>query len=397
MKSIRVFTLFLALVFIHQNSQGQCSNDPRTNRYNNMKTNVQACSQCATLALYLCGCQYAVKPEDIAKYRRMINAVKSNIRYMAPNNCCPELLGERPRFGAKAGAGGSSANANGGNTATGNGSDPGLLNDINEEDLAELGSAVVSAVELGLMAMDLIDKIFPDVSSAYRESAQKFKYHYDENQGGGYGRGTIQFADPTYIFQGEIAMGYPKKGKMRANHYGLFTGEFNDRINAVTAREADIVGGAPGMGSFDYNFGVRNVFNVYPDGESDFYFQFDNGDRLSLVWKGLRKYAVYLDQSEDEEYKLKLKYLKRLDIDEMEDEYPIDDPILRKNLARYYLATVVRVMTSPKMLGRDVTDPWWRDQISQFINGAKYFCPEEQEDELSFWIKEVETEAQLFP
>lgn len=397
MKSIRVLTIILALGCLGQNSFGQCANDPRVNRFKNMNTNVQACSQCATLALYLCACQYAVKPNDIAQYRRMINAVKSNIRYMAPNNCCPELLGEKPRFGAKAGSGKRAGNSARGNTAASGGSSSGLLNDINEEDLAELGSAVVSSVELGLMAMDLIDRIFPDVSSAYRDAAQKFKYDYEESDGGGNGRGTIQFADPNYIFQGEIYMGYPKKGVMRANHYGVFTGEFNDRINAVTAREADIVGGAPGIGSFDYNFGVSNIFKITPDGEGDFYFQFDNGDRLSLVGKGLRKYAVYLDQSTDETYRIRLKYLRRLDIDEIEDEYPINDPAFRKNLCRYYLATAVRVMTLPKMLGRDVSNPWWQDQISQYIKGANYFCPIEPEEELSFWIKEVEVNAKLNP
>lgn len=367
----------------------QCP-DARAKRYANMTgNNYQACSQCATLALYLCGAQYAVKPQDVAKYRELIAQLKSNLRFMAPNNCCPEMLGEQPRFGVKA-KGGSSSSAGGGGSMI---NTPQWVKDIETEDLVELGEATVAAVQLGAMTLQVIDEIFPDVNNAYRDVAKQFNYHWEKQAGAGNGTGLIQMAEPTFIFEGKIKNGYPSRGKMKMGQYGLYQGQFNNDLSAVVVTESEMTAGMPTVGRMDLNFGVSHIIEVdYNKGLWEFYFEFENGDQLRMEKKGMRKYMHYLPKGSSEDYKIKLKDLKEPDFDEIADEFPTDDETVRANLCRYYLATAARVLSQPIMLGRDVRHEWWQDQVDPFLVGAQHFLPEGQ-GELAFWYRQINEDA----
>ena len=100
----KIITSIILFFVVVASTYTQCNNDATAKKYKSKVDkglNVQACSQCATLALYLCSASLSTKPEHVKELSSMIAQLKNNIRELAPNNCCPELLGKSPHFGSK--------------------------------------------------------------------------------------------------------------------------------------------------------------------------------------------------------------------------------------------------------------------------------------------------------
>ncbi len=92
-----IFYTGILLVLFSNNvsAQSQCSvdNDQYMRTYWDLaKTDPQGCSQCAQLALYLCGAKHCVEAEDKRKTGSMIAAVRKVIEGMGRPGCCQELL-----------------------------------------------------------------------------------------------------------------------------------------------------------------------------------------------------------------------------------------------------------------------------------------------------------------
>lgn len=122
--------LFLLFLFACQTAHAQCTpeKDPQMKKYLdkvNAKENVQSCSECGMLALYLCSAQSTATAEDKVKVERMIKACVANIQIMGDPICCPELVSQarNPKWGARvggvAGAGAGGSGSGGGGAAGG--------------------------------------------------------------------------------------------------------------------------------------------------------------------------------------------------------------------------------------------------------------------------------------
>ena len=367
----------------------QCNNDATAKKYKSKVDkglNVQACSQCATLALYLCSASLSTKPEHVKELSSMIAQLKNNIRELAPNNCCPELLVKSPHFGSK--VNGTTSKDIFTNTKSSN-SDK-SSNGIHKDDLKELGNAFVSGISLTAMLMDEIDKILPDVSPVYKEAAKQFKYSYEESNGNGNGKGTIMFADKDYIFKGKIKNGFPKEGKMQIGLYGKYEGKFNTYLASnLGISEQEISGGNPYNGKWEFNFGI-NHNSIYTNNNFDFSYSLENGDKITITKSGLKRFFEYYSLRNNKSYTTKFRNIKTQDFKKLKKDIPINNPEIKENLVRYYMATAVKIMTLPKMLGRNMSNWWWQKLLDNYVEGMLEFSKGGKPNlELDFWKEKI--------